>query len=983
MLMAAQPCQANSTQPNQDLHISLDLEQKLLTGSSRITLPPHTTTTIDFHELTVNRLSVDGTNLSAEDYQSGTLALSATGLPKSIEINYQVRAGVMSENGVVLDSGWHPYLDQTAIFQLTAEIPARFEAISEADQVTSTLAGDIKTMQFFFPHPAKYIHLLAGPYLIKSKSLDNGITLLSYFFPEDQDLADTYLNKAQAYLERYIREIGPYPYKRFAIVENRLPTGYAMPTFTLLGQAIIRLPFIVETSLGHEVLHSWFGNGVGVVHQNGNWCEGLTTYLADQAYATDKGQGRQYRKEQLLKYAAYVTPENSFSLTEFTSGSLDRGRSEQANRAIGYNKVAMVFHMLKKRFGKQMFMEAIQDFSMRMQDKDASWQDIQVSFEKTTSSDLEIFFRQWLDRKDIPDLQVQKLGLREEEGKILLSFILHQGTETPYENLEIPLIVQGQGQEIKKIIISSETDKTVEIPLPFYPTQLVIDPDYDMIRHLSPTETTPTWASFAGAAKKLVVVSSTGDFDLFEPMITELEAQGAEVLADDEVTDSDLASQSVLFLGLKGAVPRGLFAQTNPPEDGFTIDIRSNPLNQKHVAILASAADQQQVKQGFRKLRHYGKYSYLHFADGRALEKRITETDMGQTHDLDDSPLGVRPQATLDFSAIIDDLLGKRVIYVGESHTRYEDHKMQLRVIRELFNRDPNLAIGMEMFPRSSQAALDAYTNSEIDEQAFLLDSHYYKVWSYDYRLYREILQFARLNKIPVVGLNIEKDKVSKVFKDGGISALDLEEKASIPVDRDLDLPGYRQRLHNVFSMHQGHGNQAGFSGFLQAQAIWDETMAETTVNYLTANPEHRMVVLAGNGHMLKENAIPPRVFRRLGAEQAIVTSSDGGPLSPAQADYILFPFPDKLPPRALLGVVLKEADDQLLIREVSPKMGAEKAGLEAEDIILAIDGQPVTTVEELKVIMLPKKKGETIQLKIKRLHSFFPDEELDFEVLL
>jgi len=52
---------------------------------------------------------------------------------------------------------------------------------------------------------------------------------------------------------------------------------------------VVRLPFITETSLGHEVLHSWFGNSVEVDAGQGNWCEGLTTYLADQAFAADKG----------------------------------------------------------------------------------------------------------------------------------------------------------------------------------------------------------------------------------------------------------------------------------------------------------------------------------------------------------------------------------------------------------------------------------------------------------------------------------------------------------------------------------------------------------------------------------------------------------------------------------------------------------------------------------------------------------------------
>jgi hypothetical protein len=57
---------------------------------------------------------------------------------------------------------------------------------------------------------------------------------------------------------------GPYPFPKFAVVENFFPTGYGFPSYTLLGSTILRLPFILNTSLGHEIAHCWWGNGVFV-----------------------------------------------------------------------------------------------------------------------------------------------------------------------------------------------------------------------------------------------------------------------------------------------------------------------------------------------------------------------------------------------------------------------------------------------------------------------------------------------------------------------------------------------------------------------------------------------------------------------------------------------------------------------------------------------------------------------------------------------
>ena len=79
-----------------------------------------------------------------------------------------------------------------------------------------------------------------------------------------------------------------------------------MPTLTYLGIDVLRLPFIRATSLGHEVLHNWWGNGVYPDWQSGNWSEGLTTFLADYAYKEEESEAaaREMRIGWLRDYAA-------------------------------------------------------------------------------------------------------------------------------------------------------------------------------------------------------------------------------------------------------------------------------------------------------------------------------------------------------------------------------------------------------------------------------------------------------------------------------------------------------------------------------------------------------------------------------------------------------------------------------------------------------------------------------------------------------
>jgi aminopeptidase N len=246
-----------------------------------------------------------------------------------------------------------------------------FTAVSEADEVTVSETAAGREFSFSFPNPLNEITLAAGKYT-EFKDSFNGIGIYAYFFPEDAGLGKTYLEYVKEYLQLYEGLITPYPYKRFSVVENFLPTGYSMPSFTLLGQNVVRLPFIAETALGHEILHQWFGNSVYVDFKKGNWSEGLTAYLSDHLYEDSKGNGRQYRKNILTDYANYVNAEKEFPLKDFIS------RTDFASKAVGYGKGAMVFHMLKRLVGDEVFFNALKGIAKERRFQETSWDDLSL-----------------------------------------------------------------------------------------------------------------------------------------------------------------------------------------------------------------------------------------------------------------------------------------------------------------------------------------------------------------------------------------------------------------------------------------------------------------------------------------------------------------------------------------------------------------------------------------------------------------------------
>jgi len=168
-----------------------------------------------------------------------------------------VPSNVVDGRGIFLTGIWYPQPDQTCNFHLTATLPDGYEAISEAETIRKTTPDGQTIFSFAFPHPLDSIHLIATNRYTIVQDHFNGIEIFAYFFHEDAGLAQTYFQHTKRYLRLYENLIGRYPYKRFSIVENFLPTGYSMPTYTLLGKEVVRLPFIVETSLGHEILHQW------------------------------------------------------------------------------------------------------------------------------------------------------------------------------------------------------------------------------------------------------------------------------------------------------------------------------------------------------------------------------------------------------------------------------------------------------------------------------------------------------------------------------------------------------------------------------------------------------------------------------------------------------------------------------------------------------------------------------------------------------
>ena len=253
---------------------------------------------------------------------------------------FRETVGIVSKEGVYLSGNgfWYPHVGPGLVeYEVEVAEPEGWHVVSAGNGTSRDAQGAAR----WESHGAiDEITLVGGPLLVY-RDAAGAVETLVYLRQKDDALAGKYLQATAQYVEMYRGLIGPYPYGKFALVENFWETGYGMPSYTLLGPQVIRFPFILSSSYPHEILHNWWGNSVFVDYETGNWCEGLTAYMADHLIQEQRGKGEEYRRDTLQKYRSYVRDGRDFPLTEF------RSRHSAATEAVGYGKTLMVFHMIR------------------------------------------------------------------------------------------------------------------------------------------------------------------------------------------------------------------------------------------------------------------------------------------------------------------------------------------------------------------------------------------------------------------------------------------------------------------------------------------------------------------------------------------------------------------------------------------------------------------------------------------------------------
>lgn len=322
--------------------------------------------------------------------KSGRATAIAITLPRLTE-TVDLFAGYLDQSGGLIppSAKWLPDLPPSAAgWNVTIQTPAGYLAVPYpgGDVIQTETGGGTS----FHIHPLiARAPLIIGQFELQER-LISGVKVRTFFTKQNARLADSYLDAAGEAIGSLSQRIGPYPYEAFAIVESPLPVGVGYPGYTLVSGRILPLPFMRGRSLWHEIAHVWWGNGVFVDYNRGNWAEGFAAFFADYALAEAAHNDREHRYDWLLEYEAL--PESAdYPLRQFIT------KSHGQSQAIGYGKAAMVLVMLREKVGVQAFDAGVKRFWKQNKFKITGWAEIETSFQAETTVPLAAFFKRWLD----------------------------------------------------------------------------------------------------------------------------------------------------------------------------------------------------------------------------------------------------------------------------------------------------------------------------------------------------------------------------------------------------------------------------------------------------------------------------------------------------------------------------------------------------------------------------------------------------------
>ncbi len=414
--------------------------------------------------------------------------------------NFEMRRSI-GEEGIYLTGAWYPIIDAHSMSTYRVSVNRMQSTEIVVSGYQSGESSDERTV-WKSSYPVRGITIVGGPHEVQNYVHD-GLEIALHLKPSQSQHAAGLAEAVSGYLDRYEPLLGPYPAKQYRVVDNFFSSGFAFPGFTLLSSVVIDMGERSQTTHGyidHEFVHSWYGNAIQVDDEGGNWCEALTSHLTNHyGHVLDGNEegARGYRRNAINAFSR-LSDQSDLPLATF-------GQEGGANRTIGYNKGAMVFHMLSMELGEEDFFAALRLLNDRYVGRVVGWSELQDVFEESGNCDLTNFFTQWVYGSGALTLDVSGVTWDRQSETLSVALNAPIGFQA-----KVPALVSFESGMRDSVTASVRADSTLiqYQNIPSMPATIELDPGYDLFRNVLRVDWLPTTNATRRGDQLVVLVSA-------------------------------------------------------------------------------------------------------------------------------------------------------------------------------------------------------------------------------------------------------------------------------------------------------------------------------------------------------------------------------------------------------------------------------------------------------------------------------------------
>lgn len=370
----------------------------------------------------------------------------------------------------------HPSDKAAVEFMVTA--PLHYQVISNGVMIEETNISNNRRFTHYqedIPLPMKIAVIGAADFAVHYEGLIHNIPVSTWVYPEDRVNGFYDFKLATDILPYFIKNIGPYPYKKLANVQSKtIFGGMENAGVIFYAEKSVTGKRTAEGLIAHEIAHQWFGDMVTESEWAHVWLsEGFATYMAILWMENKYGQDTaiKMRLEDRVQAIAFSKQNAAPVVNSATENYIELLNPNS------YQKGGWVLHMLRKQLGDSVFWNGIRNYYSLYAGQNTVTDDLRKAMERVSGKDLKKFFQQWLYTPGHPELDMNwKYNASSKQLTVNI-------TQQQKNDFEFPMeinIIGADNKVITKSVSIKDKFTTIPISLPGKPLKIVIDPGVDL-----------------------------------------------------------------------------------------------------------------------------------------------------------------------------------------------------------------------------------------------------------------------------------------------------------------------------------------------------------------------------------------------------------------------------------------------------------------------------------------------------------------------